>query len=81
MRQTVLYEAETWILNRNYGNMLEIEERKILRRTYGGLKVDDQWRRRTNDEVGTMFGENKITQEVTQNKSYVEEDMKKWRKK
>jgi hypothetical protein len=61
MRPTVLNAAETWTLNGMYENLLEIWE---YREGYMEVKVDGQWRRRTNDEVATLFGEHKITQEM-----------------
>jgi hypothetical protein len=53
-----------WILNGNYEKMLEIWERSILKRIYRDKKVDDQRRRRTKDEIATLFGEHKITEEM-----------------
>jgi hypothetical protein len=51
MRPTVLYVSEIWTLKGNYETTVEIWKRKILRRICGGKKVDDQWRRRTNEEI------------------------------
>lgn len=39
---------------------LEIWERKILRRIYGGIKEGDIWRRRTKKEIMEIYGQTNI---------------------
>ncbi|XP_063924579.1 uncharacterized protein LOC135138530 [Zophobas morio] len=51
VRPTVLYASETWTLTNEKEQKLEVWERKILRKIYGGIKELDQWRRRTNREI------------------------------
>ena len=60
-RPTVLYVCESWTLTKKWEQRLEIEERKILRKIYGGIKEQEPWRRRTNKEVEEVHGEPKIT--------------------
>lgn len=62
IRPTVISTCETWTLTKNMEILLEIWERKILRRIFGGVKENGIWRRRTNAEVYELYGEPKITQ-------------------
>ncbi|XP_063914263.1 uncharacterized protein LOC135130772 [Zophobas morio] len=61
VRPTVLYASETWTLTNEMEQKLEVWERKILRKIYGGIKELDQWRRRTNREIEEIYGEPTIT--------------------
>ena len=54
-RSTVLYTCETWTLAKEWEQILEILERKILRKIYEGIKAQEQWRRRTNKEVEVVY--------------------------
>jgi hypothetical protein len=55
---TVLtYGSETWMLSKKSENALSIFERKILRRIYGPLQDNGQWRFRYNKELYELYGE------------------------
>lgn len=65
IRPAVLYGSELWVLSKNSAQKLEIWERKVLRRIYGGIKISDGlWRRRTNKEVQELYEHPTITQTV-----------------
>jgi hypothetical protein len=49
------YGNETWTMTKNEENLLNVFERKILRRICGGIKVGEVWRRRSNEEVYSMY--------------------------
>ena len=51
IRPTVLYACETWDLTKEWKQRLEIWERKILRKLYGGSKEQEQWITKINKEV------------------------------
>jgi hypothetical protein len=55
---TVLtYGNETWTLSKKSENALSIFERKILRRIYGLVQDDGQWRIRCNKELYELYSE------------------------
>lgn len=61
IRPTVLYGAETWVVNKKIENKLLIWERKILRRIFGGQKDESgQWKRRTNENIYEMYSDPNI---------------------
>lgn len=64
IRPTVTYACETWTLTKKEENKLEIWERKILRRIFGGIKVQDEFRRRTNREIYELYKNPNIAQVV-----------------
>lgn len=65
IRPTVLYGCETWVLTKKEELKLDIWERKILRKIFGGVKVsEEQWRKRTNQEVKDMYRYPIITRSI-----------------
>jgi hypothetical protein len=55
---TVLtYGSETWTLSKNSENALSTFEREILRRIYGPVQDNGQWRIRYNNELCELYGE------------------------
>jgi hypothetical protein len=50
----VTYGAEVWTLNKDFAKGLAVFERKILRRIFGAIKVNENWRKRHNK--GTKAG-------------------------
>jgi hypothetical protein len=56
IRPTVTYGAETWEETENELQKLLIFERNILRKIYGPVKDQDNWRIRTNSELDTLTG-------------------------
>jgi hypothetical protein len=39
------YRAESWALNEDIVKQLATFERKVLRRMFGGIKVNENWRK------------------------------------
>jgi hypothetical protein len=56
-----LYGAECWTLSRTYEKIVDVFERKILRRIYGPIKGRDQWRCRFNKELYDLFKEPRLS--------------------
>jgi hypothetical protein len=56
IRSVVTYEAETWAATENELQKLLIFERKILRKIYGPVKDQENWRIRTDSELDTLTG-------------------------
>ena len=44
MRPVATYGAECWILNKDIAKRLTTIERKVLRRMFGGIEVNENWR-------------------------------------
>jgi hypothetical protein len=44
-------------LNYGFCNQLAVLERKILRRIFGAVKINNQWRRRNNNELMQLYGD------------------------
>jgi hypothetical protein len=47
--------AEAWALNKDITKRLSVFERKDLRRFFGGIKVNENWRKRYNKELMQLF--------------------------
>jgi hypothetical protein len=56
LRPVLTYGAETWAATENELQKLLIFERKILRKIYGSVKDQDNWRIRTNSELDALTG-------------------------
>lgn len=61
IRPVVIYGCETWKLNLKEKQSLEIVERKVLRRIYGGKRTGEVWERRTNKEILELYNEPSIS--------------------
>ncbi|KAJ8917692.1 hypothetical protein NQ315_005139 [Exocentrus adspersus] len=57
IRQIATYASETWALNKTEQIRLEVWERKILRKIFGGKRTEEEWIRRTNKEIKNLYGE------------------------
>lgn len=66
IRPTVIFAAETWATDGEMEKKLEIWERKVLRKIYGGVKEGENWRRRTNQELQECYKDKSITLIVKQ---------------
>ena len=55
IRPVLTYGSETWTLTKADERIIDAFERKILRRIYGGIITDGEWRRRTNQELYSLF--------------------------
>ena len=51
------YGAESWTLNTDTAKRLAAFERKVLRRMFGGINVNETWRRRYNKELTQLCGD------------------------
>ena len=51
------YVAEFWTLNKDITKRLAGLERKVLRRMFGGIEVNENWRKRYNEELLQLFGD------------------------
>lgn len=60
IRPIVTYASETWTLNTAEQIKLEIWERKVLRKIFGGKKTEEGWVRRSNEELKTLYKETNI---------------------
>ena len=47
----VIYGAETLTLNKDIVKWLATFERKVLRRMFGGIKLNENWRKRYDKEL------------------------------
>ncbi|KAJ8918195.1 hypothetical protein NQ315_014061 [Exocentrus adspersus] len=52
--------SETWALNKTEQIRLEVWERKILRKLFGGKRTEEGWIRRINEETNNLYGEASI---------------------
>jgi len=54
-----MYGAEFWTLNKDIAKRLATLEKKknVLRRMYGGIKVNANWRKWYNKELMQLFGD------------------------
>lgn len=66
LRPTVTYGCEIWKLGTVRESKLLVWERKILRRIYGGRKVEGEWKRRTNKELQELYKGPTIVQYIKQ---------------
>jgi hypothetical protein len=57
IRTVLTYGSETWALSKNSENALNAFERKILRRIFGPVQDNGQWRIRYNKELFELYGE------------------------
>jgi hypothetical protein len=55
VRPILPYGSESWPLKMKDENMLQIHERKILRRIFGPVKDSDIWRSRHNHELHKLY--------------------------
>jgi hypothetical protein len=56
----VTYGSETWTLRVADENSLHVFERKIIRRIYGPICSQRNWRIRTNRKIGLIIGHEDI---------------------
>lgn len=61
IRPVVLYGSENWVLTKKDLYKLEVWERRILRKIYGGKEIGGIWVPRTNRELYELYGESSIT--------------------
>jgi hypothetical protein len=54
VRPVVTYSSETWTLTANDENNQRILERKVLRKIFGPVNIDNIWRTRNNMEIDKL---------------------------
>lgn len=55
IRPVLLYGAETWILNKKEERKLIVFENKILRKIFGPVNDNGEWRIRHNEEIRNLY--------------------------
>ena len=60
IRTVLCYACETWVMNAKAETALGVFERKILRRIYGPVNDNGQWRIRYNHELMDLYKETDI---------------------
>ena len=60
IRPVATYGCETWNVTTTDANKLRVFERKIIRRIYGPLCENNEWRIRTNAEIEDLLGQEDI---------------------
>lgn len=68
IRPIATFASETWVLTQEDLRKIEIWERKVLRRIFGGIKENDEWRRRTNKELAEVYNEPNIGSVIRQSR-------------
>ena len=51
------HRAESWMLNKDIAEWLAAFERKVLRRMFGGINGNENWRKQYNKELVQLFGD------------------------
>lgn len=64
IRPVIMYGAETWTLTKADENRIGVWERKILRKIFGAVKENEEWRIRTNAELKILYGESDLVTEI-----------------
>lgn len=64
IRPVVTYGSETWVMTKKSEELLNMWERKILRKIFGPVCLNGEWRIRTNDEVYRLYEDPPITTEI-----------------
>jgi hypothetical protein len=75
IRRVITYGSETWMLFKKSENVLNIFKKKVLRRIYGPVKGNSQWRIRYK-ELYELYGEPDL-QHVLNRKGFNRQDMSK----
>lgn len=60
IRPTLTYACETWVMTNKIRQRLEIWERKMLRKIFGGKQTEYGWERRTNEELYKLYNDTNI---------------------
>lgn len=57
IRPVVTYGCETWVLTTKNERLLNVWERKMLRKIFGPVKIGNEWKIRKNNELRDLYGE------------------------
>jgi hypothetical protein len=55
IRPIATYGSEVWTLTKENELSLQIFERKIIRKIYGPIKMNEEWKIRTNEEIENIL--------------------------
>jgi len=50
------YRAESWTLSKDIAKLLAAFQRNVLGIVFGGIKINENWRKRYNKELMQLFG-------------------------
>ena len=64
IRPVVMYGSESWVLTKRGEQALDAWERKVLRKIYGPIQVNGEWRIRYNAELYSIYSNSKLSVEV-----------------
>lgn len=68
VRPVVVYGSEAWCMTQTDEQTLLVFERRLLRTIFGGVKIDNNWRRRFNHELYELYGEPDIVKFIKINR-------------
>jgi hypothetical protein len=60
VRPVLTYASETWAIAKTEERLLELFERKILRRILGPICENGEWRKRFNRELYDLYGDSSV---------------------
>ena len=52
-----MYGADSWTLNKDIVKGLAFLEIKVLKKIFGGIKVNENWKKRYDNELMQLFGD------------------------
>jgi hypothetical protein len=64
IRPVVTYGCEVWTMKKEDENILRRFERKIIRRIYGPVRQEREWRTRNNEEIDNIIRKKDIVRFV-----------------
>jgi hypothetical protein len=64
IRPVITYGSEAWVMNKSDEGAINIFERKILREIFGSIKEGDHWRRRYNNELYRLYGDQDLVSHI-----------------
>lgn len=64
IKPVLTYGSETWVLTEHNKSQLAIFERKILRKIYGPVKENEEWRLRYNRELYELYNSPDIVTDI-----------------
>jgi hypothetical protein len=60
IRPVIAYGSEAWVMNKCEENMINIFERKILRKIFEAVREGDHWTARYNNELYELYREQDV---------------------
>jgi hypothetical protein len=60
VRPVLTYASETWAIAKTEERLLELFERKILRRILGPIRENGEWRKSFNRELYDLYGDSSV---------------------